>query len=127
MLFFTASDGTGTNGNGRELWVTDGTEIGTEMVLDINIGTSSSGPSQLAAVGDILYFQANDNYRGSEVWRSDGTSDGTFVVKDVNFGPHDSNPYNFVGAGGILYYLTNYEFGTEIWSNNYIETTTIIT
>jgi trimeric autotransporter adhesin len=45
--------------NGYELWKSDGTANRTVMVKDIYSGGSSS-PSQLVAVGNTLYFRAND-------------------------------------------------------------------
>ena len=125
-LFFTASDGTSSNFHGKELWKSDGTPSGTEMVLDIALGTTSSDPDYLVEADGILYFEADDNYRGSELWRSDGTSDGTYLVRDVNFGPSSSSPYGLISAGGILFYMGSEDYGQELWSNNFIETTTII-
>ena len=97
-LFFTADDGE----NGDELWVTDGTTKGTRLVLDINPGTTngyfspfepsvdSSNPRELTAVGDLLYFTADDGENGDELWISDGTTKGTKLVKDINSGFDDS-------------------------------------
>ena len=41
-FYFTATDGN----NGQELWKSDGTENGTEMVKDINPGPADSIPSK---------------------------------------------------------------------------------
>ena len=43
QLFFSATDGE----NGGELWVSDGTTEGTQLLLDINPGGSGSGPLML--------------------------------------------------------------------------------
>ena len=46
----------------------------------------------LTAVGDTLYFRANDSTNGEELWKSDGTSAGTVMVKDINSGTSSSTP-----------------------------------
>ena len=125
-LYFSANDGGSTNNHGRELWKSDGTAAGTTLVLDIAIGTGSSTPEYLVNSGGILYFVADDGYRGDEIWRSDGSVDGTYLVSDVKFGPSSSNPYDLISAGGVLFYLCAENYGTELWSNSYVETTTII-
>ena len=56
------------------------------MVKDINSGSSSSNPNYLTAVGNTLYFQADDGTNGSELWKSDGTASGTVMVKDIHSG-----------------------------------------
>ena len=53
------------------------------MVKDINSGSSSSSPADLTAVGNTLYFVANDGTNGYELWKSDGTASGTVMVKDI--------------------------------------------
>ena len=45
-VFFTAGVD-GSADQNRELWVTDGTETGTEMVRDIYLGESASNPGWL--------------------------------------------------------------------------------
>jgi ELWxxDGT repeat protein len=68
-LYFSATNG---SSNGQELWRTDGTPDGTVMVRDINVGSGSALPSTsmpLRAIGNALYFFANDGVHGNELWR----------------------------------------------------------
>ncbi|MDJ0836035.1 MAG: hypothetical protein QNK37_05920 [Acidobacteriota bacterium] len=43
---------------GDELWVTDGTVVGTRLVEDLEPGPKSSYPTNPAAAGDTLWFRA---------------------------------------------------------------------
>ena len=79
LLYFAADDGV----NGRELWVTDGTETGTRMVKEIN-PTGDGGVQGLQVVGGKLYFRGSNGTSGEELWVTDGTSGGTRLVKDIN-------------------------------------------
>ena len=47
-LYFTANDGV----DGVELWKSDGTAAGTNLVKDLNPGSSSSNPLSLTNVND---------------------------------------------------------------------------
>ena len=76
-IFFQARDGTG---NGQELWKSDGTANGTVMVKDIRSGGDGSFPRYFTAVGNTLYFRADDGIHGQELWKSDGTANGTVMV-----------------------------------------------
>ncbi len=92
LLFFGADDGV----HGTELWVSDGTATGTRLVKDINPGPMHSGIdatdwNQLVAVGNRVFFFANDGVHGYELWVSDGTTAGTRLVVDL-----------FPGSGGVL-------------------------
>ena len=57
----------------------------TELVEDnrsgLNVGVN---PSDLTAVGNTLYFLADDGVNGEELWKSDGTPAGTEMVEDIN-------------------------------------------
>jgi len=103
-LFFTADDGV----QGRELWKSDGTEVGTEMVADINPGGSSS-PGNLTDVNGTLFFSANNGINGAELWKSVFPYDSahTTMVADINAGPGSSNPHNLINVNGTLFFAAD--------------------
>ena len=87
-LYFSANDGA----DGRELWVSDGTANGTNMVKDIHPGSASglgqdspdaAFPVMLAASGK-LFFNADDGVHGQELWISDGSAAGTHMVLNIH-------------------------------------------
>ena len=80
-VYFMAEDGV----HGTELWKSDGTPDGTEMVKDINPGGGNSSANNFIVLGEYLYFIADNNGTNNfELWRTDGTSDGTIMVKEIN-------------------------------------------
>ena len=62
-FYFVAYDGE----NGSELWRSDGTENGTNMVVDANPGEGDSWPWWFTSVGDKLFFTAWDG-NTRELW-----------------------------------------------------------
>jgi len=72
--------------HGKELWVTNGTQAGTQLLKDINPGTTGSAGIYFAPFNGKLYFNANDGTHGPELWVTDGTAAGTQLVKDINTG-----------------------------------------
>lgn len=113
VLYFTSNDGT----NGKELWSSDGTKMGTQMVRDIN-PWGSSNPRYLTVMGGNLYFQANGGLQGTELWRSDGTGQGTFLVSDI-YPASSSNPSHLIAVGGLLYFQANDGMGgIELWRSD---------
>ncbi len=120
-LFFSADDGI----NGNELWKSDGTDAGTQLVTDINHGKSPSDPSFLTYVKETgtLFFAATDgsSHDGTELWRSDGTATGTTMVKDINDGNQASDPtyLTYVKETGTLYFAANDGLhGNELWKSD---------
>jgi ELWxxDGT repeat protein len=63
-LYYSASDGV----HGYELWRSDGTAEGTGPI-DINPGSASAYPQYLAAMGETVFFAADDGH-GQRLWRS---------------------------------------------------------
>jgi ELWxxDGT repeat protein len=64
MLYFTMS----CADTGVELWKSDGTEAGTQIVRDIIPGPDSSSPDFLTVLNDRLFFAADDGNHGRELW-----------------------------------------------------------
>jgi len=95
-----------TPATGDELWKTDGTEMGTVPVADIFTG-SGDGLDFFAlyaipsALGDDLFFFADDGTTGIEPWISDGTDAGTRRLRDVYPGPSGSTPYPFINGRAV--------------------------
>lgn len=75
--------------HGFELWVTDGTAAGTQLLKDINPGSTTSfgSPFPIFQGFDFqekAYFLANDGTHGPQLWVSDGTADGTTLFTTIN-------------------------------------------
>lgn len=98
---------------GNELWSTDGTEAGTQMVKDINPGDAHADPRFLTVYNNQLYFIGYDYINGSKLWVTDGTYDGTSMV---NEGDEGYVQYYLTSCINLLFYqgsdITN---GTEPW------------
>ncbi len=114
-LYFSADDGV----HGRELWTTDGTADGTELVKDIREpGVAHSIPSEFTEYNGKLYFRAHDGaVSGIELWATDGTTDGTELVKDIYPGPYHSLPERFHVYNDRIYFKaqTYGTSGNELW------------
>jgi ELWxxDGT repeat protein len=99
---------------GKELWKSDGTASGTELVKDIRAGIGSN-PNNLTSVDNKLVFTANDGIHGEEVWRSEGTASSTFMRADIAI-PGGSDPSKYTESGLLLYTVVNSDdYGYELW------------
>ncbi|QQR74485.1 MAG: hypothetical protein IPJ17_02515 [Holophagales bacterium] len=110
-VFFAADDGV----HGQELWISDGTALGTHQVLDINPGSAASLPRAFFAAGDQLFFAADDGVHGSELWRSDGTPGGTHLVADLSPGAPDTFISLFAVGAGTLFFGVPDDPGGGVW------------
>ena len=123
-LLFAATDGA-VSYSGTELWSSDGTAAGTELLADINKGAetgSGSVPVYLTDVGGALFFASNDRVHGQEIWQSDGTPVGTGMVKDVLPGPN-GNVDNLVEFGGKLLFRGS---ASDLWRSDGTEAGTTL-
>lgn len=93
--------------NADELWVSDGTPIGTRRVVP---RTTVWRPHGFAALGDVVLF-AGSGDNGFELWRSDGTVTGTYEVKDIVPGTLASNPDHLTALEDCVLF----EAGRQLW------------
>jgi ELWxxDGT repeat protein len=119
-LLFSADDRV----NGRELWVTDGTETGTVLFRDLNTvvnpdgGAGVGNPRNLLAAGGRVYFTANDGVHGDELWATQGTAANTQLVRDILPGSAGSGAIPLaLGSGGIFLTADDGTHGRELWSS----------
>lgn len=113
-LFFFAKD-VSQSSTDMELWVSNGTTAGTQMVKNINpSGGAIDDASDLVALGAYVYFVADDG-GGSQLWRSDGTSLGTIKLTSGNV----IDPQNLTACNGSLFFsLNSGTYGRELWKTN---------
>lgn len=84
ILFFTANDGI----HGNELWISDGTEIGTNLVMDLNIGTGASDPFNFTEFNGAVYFSANNGVVGRELFKVELNSLNNSVFENLSVKYH---------------------------------------
>jgi len=116
-LFFT---GGYTGGHENELWVSDGTPQGTRLVTDLTPASGYAFTTNVAAVGNSLFFVRNirpsiPEPGRQELWRSDGTAANTVRVADL--GPEGpTGVFDMVALGNRLFFtLGSSESGVEPW------------
>lgn len=120
-LYFVANDGT----NGRELWRSDGTSTGTQLVTNLASGSADANPAFLTNIHGMLHFTATDGVSGTKLWKTNGTAAGTVVVKDDFAGRLGNEPDRFVATNNLLF-VTNQSdpFGSELYVHNLLDGTT---
>ena len=118
---FIANDGV----HGDELWTSDGTEIGTHMLLDINPAAGESGVNIYEGLSEPVngkvFFSASSKSTSSpggqdfELWVTDGTVVGTKRVKNTPLNLSASyGPRTFTVLGDKVYYFLN----NQLWVSN---------
>lgn len=105
-LFFR---GTNYNTNGAEPWASDGTEAGTYMIKDSNIGTGSGGISTpgVKPYNGKIYFRGYDSAKGTELACTNLEQD-SHTVFDINLtsptATNNSAPDTGVEFDGVLFF-----------------------
>lgn len=100
-----------THSNGHQLWVSDGTVSGTELISVPGNTQLSSQIGSLTVMGNKLYFRATDEAHGAELWVSSGTTAGTHLLADINL---DNSDPNITGKGSNPVALVGSTFGSPL-------------
>ena len=87
-------------------------------MLDINLGSGSSYPSEFAALNDDqIIFAANDGHKGTELWIVTLSSGMVALVKDIydtriysSGNGYGSNPFGFTLFNDELYFSAEDQF-----------------
>lgn len=119
IVYFSANDGV----HGAELWRTDGTAAGSQLVADLETGAPSSTPRQLSLLGESLYFiRAVANSR--ELWRLAGPEQAPTLVQIISPGG-----VSYVGSeevevvGETIFFVVNdATSGQELWKTDGVTT-----
>ena len=124
-LYFVAP----RNDRSLEVWKSDGTPEGTVPITSLGPLSNGSGPGDLTAVGETLYFTAHSSVvpdpdpqrsgdYGHELWKSDGTPEGTAMVVDLQKGPRSSLPHGLAASDGRLYFTAGDGTGRQVWTTD---------
>ena len=110
------------SGSGHELWISDGTEVGTNAV-----GTAHGfGFVQwFTKHNDIVYFMgsAGDNSGKKALWRTDGTADGTYRLTNASGSQCTFNCIDLQSPGNplgdiVIFKGHSVEYGEELYKYN---------
>ncbi|HEY4942098.1 MAG TPA: ELWxxDGT repeat protein [Rhizomicrobium sp.] len=110
----------------EEVWVSDGTAAGTVKLLDVNparpIGALTDIVNEFVTVGNVVFFQENDNSGNALLWKTDGTVAGTVMVKEIEPGSYNDAAFflqNMTAQDGLLYFSANNGIdGMELWRSD---------
>ncbi len=118
LVFFFAYSGGAGRTRSPELWKSDGTAAGTELVRTVCSSGCGWGVQMVAFEGEV-YFVGNDGQHGDELWRSDGTAEGTGMVFDIRPGAGSSVPRDLEVFDDRLFFRASEEgSGSELWSSD---------
>lgn len=107
-----------TPASGSELWATDGTELGTELIAEFVPGAGYNFIDFLGETAQGVVFLADDDVTGREPWITDGTSAGTSLLAQpyptaVSVGSEPSSQARFQDR--LFFMAETPGFGREPW------------
>jgi len=117
-LFYSAVTNDGSNNNA--LWVSDGTEAGTSVLVDIYGWDAFDGIiNEMAEAGGKLFFDGHENNDKDSLWISDGTAGGTHLLKVINPSAQADIRY-MQGVGDTLFFAAKDENGNyhDLWKSD---------
>jgi ELWxxDGT repeat protein len=106
-VYFQADDGE----HGAELWSSDGTEPGTQMVVDALPGADAGGIGSITSASDRVFFVKLTS-PGAQLWETDSSDSQLVTAGGMAFTPSG----DLVEFGGSLYFTTQTLSSSGLWS-----------
>jgi ELWxxDGT repeat protein len=113
-LYFTV---TGTHRE-AQLWRSDGTATGTQLVTLLSAAPAELPSTGLASLNGALFFTGYDSTNGYELWKSDGTAAGTQLFKDLNPAGNGYPTAMTPAGGGLFFSASTSTTGRELWKSD---------
>lgn len=105
----------GNANSGLELWRSDGTLLGADLVMNMGQGVQFSQLGQdivMTRVGNRAIFQSENTQNGPQLWSSDGTAQGTVALIATPTPSGGGYAQPLLGVAGTHGYYAVYN-GTE--------------
>lgn len=105
--------------DGWQLWRSDGTTAGTQLVKIISTGGSKVPLYEITACGDFIFFIADDGVHGPGLWKSDGTAAGTILLRYDALANSQANNLSLTAIKNTLFYISNDHInGPQLWKSD---------
>ena len=95
---------------GKELWTSDGTNAGTQLLKNINRQTQSSNINLFPSIDSLLFFQAR-----KELYRSDGSTAGTILIHNTDSNVNSIPDHIIASNETILFSGLDESNQRELW------------
>ena len=103
-----------SEGSSMEPWITDGTTVGTHLLLEIGWETEASSPAWFTPSEGRLMFAAT-RLLDRELWTTDGTRLGTATLENIVPSRPKPEPERLAAFDGRLYFYARDRDGPSLW------------
>ena len=100
--------------SGTELWTSDGTDAGTQLLKETRPGRDSISPTRFQSAGRYLYFRSLLSSPQLELWRTDGSAEGTGLVKRIS-GDWSDGGWEQASFGDSIVFSLQKDARNQLW------------
>lgn len=111
--------------HGDELWISNGTAGGTQLLADIQVGSMSSTPRYITLYHNDLYFDATNNTSEGDLFAY--KQGEVSLIRNINTTNASSVPVFFTPSGAYTYFIAqDAEHGWELYRTDGTENGTLL-